>query len=495
MALSHDPNWPRAGAWHTPTGDVDFGIIGVPTYSTSITPGSAHLTPAAVRDAIPRYSEVFLAEGEIHTAARLARHDFGDVNKPDADEKGAIRAIAEAVSRTRLLVALGGDNALTVPVAVAGWGTDVATAGLITVDAHLDVRDGISNGSPVRRLIEEVGVDPARVVQIAIADFANSAEYLKRVRDWGVTIITRDDVARRGVDAVVHEALAIAGADGGPIHVDLDIDACDRAVAPACPASIPGGLTAYEMRQFARGFARDDRVRTMDLAEVRRENARLAVQDDMGDAIPKIDDGPWPAFPADLTSIALAARAPQLVRRLALVDVLPTGTAEPVDFLAPGVLALAVMSTAMVSLGIATGFERSYHVLKRLGLRLCFRFGLRLCFDGGQSGLFSEGALLFGIDFGLHRRQAFLHARFGLGEAHGKGMALQLNWFLDHGAITARKDGTFAGSRPASGSCSRSQKWSVQLPPDCLIGRSGTLRQRSGSPSRRRGPARCTSAH
>jgi ABC-2 type transport system permease protein len=50
-----------------------------------------------------------------------------------------------------------------------------------------------------------------------------------------------------------------------------------------------------------------------------------------------------------------------------LVDVLPTDSAEPIDFLAPGVLALAVMSTAMVSLGIGTGFERSYLVLKRLG--------------------------------------------------------------------------------------------------------------------------------
>lgn len=49
------------------------------------------------------------------------------------------------------------------------------------------------------------------------------------------------------------------------------------------------------------------------------------------------------------------------------VDVLPSNTAEPIDFLAPGVLALAVMSTAMVSLGIGTGFERSYKVLKRLG--------------------------------------------------------------------------------------------------------------------------------
>ena len=35
-------------------------------------------------------------------------------------------------------------------------------------------------------------------------------------------------------------------------------------------------------------------------------NQRLAIQDDVGDAIAKIDDGPWPAFPADLTSIALA---------------------------------------------------------------------------------------------------------------------------------------------------------------------------------------------
>src|SRR5438132_13110659 len=50
-----------------------------------------------------------------------------------------------------------------------------------------------------------------------------------------------------------------------------------------------------------------------------------------------------------------------------LVDVLPTHTDDPVDFLAPGILALAVLSTAMVGLAIATGFERSYGVLKRLG--------------------------------------------------------------------------------------------------------------------------------
>jgi len=50
-----------------------------------------------------------------------------------------------------------------------------------------------------------------------------------------------------------------------------------------------------------------------------------------------------------------------------LIDVLPHGQRRPVTFLVPGVLALSVMSTAMVALGIATGFERYYLVLKRLG--------------------------------------------------------------------------------------------------------------------------------
>lgn len=49
------------------------------------------------------------------------------------------------------------------------------------------------------------------------------------------------------------------------------------------------------------------------------------------------------------------------------VDIIDTGEGEAVDFLAPGVLALAVMSTAFTGQAIATGFERRYGVLKRLG--------------------------------------------------------------------------------------------------------------------------------
>lgn len=69
-------------------------------------------------------------------------------------------------------------------------------------------------------------------------------------------------------------------------------------------------------------------------------------------------------------SVLLALGIPVLLLGFfSLVDVLPEpdGVSDPVEFLFPGILALAVMSTAMVSLAIATGFERQYLVLKRLG--------------------------------------------------------------------------------------------------------------------------------
>ena len=51
----------------------------------------------------------------------------------------------------------------------------------------------------------------------------------------------------------------------------------------------------------------------------------------------------------------------------ASVDVLPIPGGRPVDFLLPGSLALAIVATSLVSLGIATAYERGYGVLKRLG--------------------------------------------------------------------------------------------------------------------------------
>jgi ABC-2 type transport system permease protein len=58
------------------------------------------------------------------------------------------------------------------------------------------------------------------------------------------------------------------------------------------------------------------------------------------------------------------------------VDIVDTGRGKSVDFLAPGILALAVMSTAFTGQAIATGFDRRYGVLKRLGASPLPRWGL-----------------------------------------------------------------------------------------------------------------------
>lgn len=262
MALSHDPLWPRAGDWPgTLDGRADAAILGVPTWRTSLSPTGAHATPAAIRDALRRYSPTLIGPPPTDLGA-LRVIDVGDVDEPDGPEgEAAVRAAVAALDAD-LVIALGGDNSLTYPVA-QGARAD----GLITIDAHFDLRDGISNGSPVRRLVEG-GLDPRRIVQIGIADFANSAEYTRRAVDLGITVITLDEVRRRGIDNVLGAALTVAGDGDGRVHLDIDVDVCDRAIAPGCPASVPGGLQAWELRVLVRGIASDDRVASADIAEV-----------------------------------------------------------------------------------------------------------------------------------------------------------------------------------------------------------------------------------
>jgi formiminoglutamase len=267
-----DPNWPTAASWiasgaqarDAQDATIDLGIIGVPTCATSISPTRADTTPAAVRAALTKYAAFARGRDLTHLVAA----DFGDVAEPDGDQDAAVAAIASAFERVSLLVAIGGDNSLTNLVTRGASATSgFAKMGLITLDAHHDLRDGHNNGSPVRELIE-AGLKPRHVVQIGIADFANSPNYAARARDFGITVLSRDDVERDGIDRCVHHALEIAAGAGGQIHVDLDVDVCDRSVAPACPASVPGGISAAEIRHAARSLAADARVRSIDIAEV-----------------------------------------------------------------------------------------------------------------------------------------------------------------------------------------------------------------------------------
>jgi ABC-2 type transport system permease protein len=59
-------------------------------------------------------------------------------------------------------------------------------------------------------------------------------------------------------------------------------------------------------------------------------------------------------------------------------DVVDLGPGRSIDIITPGILALAVLSTSFTSLAIATGFERRYGVIKRLGASPLPRWGLML---------------------------------------------------------------------------------------------------------------------
>ena len=283
--LSHDALWPRAGGWPAPSelpagSRIDVSLVGVPASQTSLSATNAHETPDAIRSALFRYSPALMQDRrlpekgvrnnpDIVNLDELTVADFGNVSEPDspAGEARTIAVMADAAKASELVIALGGDNSVTVAAALGAWGSDLSTAGLITLDAHYDLRDGVSNGSPVRRLIE-AGLNPQRIVQIGIQDFANSVAYARRAHELGITVIHRDELARRPLAEIMSEALAIAGAAGGPVHVDLDVDVCDRSVAPACPASVPGGISAYELRQVARIAAAYPQVRSLDLTEI-----------------------------------------------------------------------------------------------------------------------------------------------------------------------------------------------------------------------------------
>ncbi|GAA1796436.1 arginase family protein [Agromyces lapidis] len=278
VALSHDPLWPRAGGWPAPEtlgseASAALALLGVPAWRTSLSPTEAHTTPAAIRQALRRYSPALVPDRAGRAdAIDLGEHlvvDAGDIVEPDGPEGEArTRArVAELLERAETVMALGGDNSLTVATALGAYGDRLATAGLVTIDAHYDLRDGVSNGSPVRRLVE-AGLDPRRIVQIGIADFANSAEYARRAARLGITVIHRDELHGRRPAEVMAEALEIAGGAGGPVHLDIDVDACDRAVVPGCPASMPGGLAAWELRALVRAAGGDARVVSADLAEV-----------------------------------------------------------------------------------------------------------------------------------------------------------------------------------------------------------------------------------
>jgi arginase family enzyme len=184
------------------------------------------------------------------------------------DATGPIRdAVAASVEEHALTLLAGGNNAVTRP-AVLALGEPLARVGLVTLDAHFDMREtdqGLSNGNPVRALMED-GLPGANIAQIGLASFANTAKMHRDALAAGNRVISIEEVQRDGIRTTTELAIAhLAACDH--IVVDCDIDVIDRAQMPGAPGARPGGMHVSDFFWAVRRLARDPRVRIIDLTE------------------------------------------------------------------------------------------------------------------------------------------------------------------------------------------------------------------------------------
>ena len=273
--LPSDPFWPRASEWLAGLHAVDargkLAVLGVPAATGSITPGRCDLAPAAVREALYRFSTYDLETGD--DVESVAACDLGDLPVGKMSVADAFQPVADRVRSAAdgadALILRGGDNSITRP-GVHGLGLELDKCGLLTLDAHLDLRDlagGLTNGNPVRALLRD-GLPGRNIVQVGLQPFANSRQYHQIALDAGMTVISSGECRRSGIDTVVERALAQLAQHCDAIYVDFDIDVLDRAFAPACPGARPGGITPAELRSAARLCGEHRKVRIADLVEV-----------------------------------------------------------------------------------------------------------------------------------------------------------------------------------------------------------------------------------
>lgn len=271
--MTEDPLWPRASGWLAGGGDPAgprLLVVGVPLSRTSISPSGAHETPAAVRAALRRFT-TFHAGLDADLEA-VGVHDAGDLPVAGLDGEDALAAVDAGLTGPPahdLAVLLGGDNAVTRP-ALRTLLPDLPRVGLLTLDAHHDVRGfhaGATNGTPVRGLLHD-GLLGEHVVQVGIGELTNSRAYRRYCDEQGIEVVGVAEARRRGVGAVVQAELDRLAQTCDALYVDLDVDVVDRAFVPGCPGARPGGLLPAELLEAAVEAGRHPRVRAVDVVEV-----------------------------------------------------------------------------------------------------------------------------------------------------------------------------------------------------------------------------------
>ncbi|MEA2645464.1 MAG: formiminoglutamase [Chloroflexota bacterium] len=268
----------RADSWlHASTAAAaDLLFMGAPTAALSLSPSRADTTPAELRRVLRRFP-LWDAETEV-ALATVRCHDAGDIDMagdPVAARERLAEAVAGVVGRDSApaLAICGGDNSITAAAVTGlarglGVALDSGAVGLVTIDAHHDMRDPSprpNNGSPVAELLA-AGLPGRCIAQVGISRFGNQEELGERARAAGVRVFDTAAIARDGIGALMDDALSMVAAQH--IYLDVDLDVLDRAFAPACPASMPGGLTPRELLDAVGRAAFDRRVVAMDLVEV-----------------------------------------------------------------------------------------------------------------------------------------------------------------------------------------------------------------------------------
>src|SRR4051812_42309164 len=248
--------------------DAPVALLGLPLGVGSVTPGGSDQAPALLRRTLRRIGRYDVETGRELGTRVLDRGDVDIAGRTIEEATPAMReAVAASAERHALTLVAGGNNAVTRP-AVLALGGDLSNVGLITLDAHFDMRDldqGLGNGNPVRALMAD-GLPGANIAQVGLASFANSKAMHEDAAAAGNLAITIGEVGGGGIAVAIDRALGhVAHCEA--IAVDCDIDVLDRSQFPAAPGARPGGMAVHDFFAAVRRLAAEPRVRLIDLTE------------------------------------------------------------------------------------------------------------------------------------------------------------------------------------------------------------------------------------
>jgi formiminoglutamase/agmatinase len=260
-----------------------ISLLGVP-YDSAVSIGrpGARYAPERIRAAL-RWNLMRVRDGAFYDVegrrvVRLDQHvieDWGDCpvfgDDHSATLEHARRRMAEILASGAFPIGLGGDHAVTIPLAQAFHDHHDGPLGIIHVDAHLDLvdenpRQGRQSGSsPMRRSLELGRFRPENLVQVGVRGF-NYPEQYEYIARQGIHHITAGEVHDLGGTATAKRAYELASAGGAKVYLSFDMDAMDYAFAPGTGADEAGGFTTQEILPFFRYVA--PMVAAMDIVEV-----------------------------------------------------------------------------------------------------------------------------------------------------------------------------------------------------------------------------------